>query len=71
MFVPNVSIDFFFKFQSSTELSCRIQAAQQLYNRLSIGRRKELLFQMKYLAEAYVDWANTDVDKYKTNTGNT
>ncbi|CAH8669563.1 unnamed protein product [Schistosoma haematobium] len=56
--------------QSSTELSCRIQAAQQLYNRLSIGRRKELLFQMKYLAEAYVDWANTDVDKYKTNTGN-
>ncbi|CAH8679444.1 unnamed protein product [Schistosoma rodhaini] len=56
--------------QSSTELSCRIQAAQQLYNRLSIGRRKELLYQMKYLAEAYVDWANTDVDKYKTNAGN-
>ncbi|CAH8656684.1 unnamed protein product [Schistosoma margrebowiei] len=56
--------------QSSTELSCRIQAAQQLYNRLSIGRRKELLCQMKYLAEAYVDWASTDVDKYKTNTGN-
>ncbi|CAH8567416.1 unnamed protein product [Schistosoma turkestanicum] len=56
--------------KSCTELSCRIQAAQQLYHRLSIGRHKELLYQLQYLAEAYVNFANTDVDKYKTNTGN-
>ncbi|TNN16177.1 Serine-protein kinase ATM, partial [Schistosoma japonicum] len=56
--------------KSSTELSFRIQAAQQLYKRLSLGRRKELLYQMQYLTEAYVDWANVDVSKYKANSGN-
>ncbi|KAK4474472.1 hypothetical protein MN116_001623, partial [Schistosoma mekongi] len=56
--------------KSSTELSFRIQAAQQLFKRLSVGRRKELLYQMQYLTEAYVDWANADVNKYKANSGN-
>ncbi|CAH8669535.1 unnamed protein product [Dicrocoelium dendriticum] len=46
----------------------RANAARRVLNRLYDGRRGPLLRQMQSLAEAYVEWANADVDAHKGNT---
>ncbi|KER34015.1 hypothetical protein T265_00205 [Opisthorchis viverrini] len=52
----------------TTEQNSRIQAARRLYARLLEGRRGPLLQQMQSLAEAYVEWANFNVDKHRGST---
>ncbi|TGZ73154.1 hypothetical protein CRM22_001684 [Opisthorchis felineus] len=52
----------------TTEQNSRIQAARRLYARLLEGRRGPLLQQMQSLSEAYVEWANFNVDKYRGST---
>ncbi|KAG5443325.1 Serine-protein kinase atm [Clonorchis sinensis] len=56
------------KSQQTTEQNSRIQAARRLYARLLEGRRGPLLQQMQSLAEAYVEWANFNVDKHRGST---
>ncbi|CAL8089463.1 unnamed protein product [Calicophoron daubneyi] len=50
------------------ERNGRIQAARRMFTHLSEGRRGPLLAQMQLLAEAYVEWANADVDKHRGST---
>ncbi|CAH8651846.1 unnamed protein product [Heterobilharzia americana] len=53
--------------EASVGSSCRKTAALKVFDQLCRGRRGELLRQMQRLAQAYIDLANTKVDKYKTN----
>ncbi|VDP85951.1 unnamed protein product [Echinostoma caproni] len=55
--------------QMNSEENGRILAAHRLFERLSHGKRSKLLQQMQFLAEAYVEWANADAEKYRTHSG--
>ncbi|TPP63314.1 ATM serine/threonine kinase [Fasciola gigantica] len=55
--------------QTGSEENGRILAARRIFDQLSQGRQGKLLRQMQLLAEAYVEWANADVEKYRNRPG--